>query len=176
MHNIAIVSEIPGDGVYKIFSNQQLDAKGSSQPGSALICEIYHTFNPEGLVASVVDICASQLEEQEEDGDEGDLTLFEDLVGHLAVKNLLLSDLEKEEKLKEGSCFAVEFFKKLKSELMDVAKSNRGALVLSALCKVPSVRDDVIKILRKQTAKIKEFTNKAEHRAGYEALLKEIEK
>ena len=144
-----------------------------SLSGSALIREIYHTFHPEGLVASVVDICASELEE---DGDEGDLTLFEDRVGHLAVKNLLLSDLEKDEKLKEGSCFAVEIFKKLKSELMDVAKSNRGAFVLSALCKVPSVRDDVIKILRKQTAKIKELADKAEHRAGYEALLKEIEK
>lgn len=147
-----------------------------SLSGSALIREVYHSFHPKDLVKSIVDVCASELDETSSDEDASS-PLFEDRVGHLAIKNLFLVDLETDDdETKKSSSFAAELFKKLGPRLLDVAKSNRGAFVLSALCKVPGVRDDVVKVLQKQVGKLKVMADAALHKAGYEALLKEIEK
>ena len=66
------------------------------------------------------------------------------------------------------------FLDKLKDRLLEVAQSNRGAFVVAALCKVPQVRAEVIKKLKKQSAKVKELADKEKASAGFKALLKEL--
>lgn len=142
-----------------------------SLSGSALIREIYNTWHSNDLVQAVVEICESELEPTGE-GKEGDLPLFEDRVGQLAIKNLILCDVEVEDG-KGG--LAKAFFEKLQDRLMEIAQSNRGAFVVAALCKVPSVRAESIKKLKKKTGKLKELADKGKATAGFKALLKEIE-
>lgn len=143
-----------------------------SLSGSALIREVYNTCHPKSLVEAVVEVCESELDVETE-GDE--LSLFEDRVGHLAIKNLILCDVEDSEDRKDGESIAKEFFDKLKDRLADIATSNRGAFVVAALCKVPSVREEALKKLKKKTVKLKELADQGKASAGYKALLKEIE-
>ena len=138
-----------------------------SMSGSALIREVYNSLHPEGLVDAVVDVCESELNGG---GEEGDLSLFEDRVGHLAMKNLILCDVEGGDSGRKS--LAREFFTKMQDRLLDVAKSNRGAFVLAAMCAVPDVRDDAVKHLKKKTAALKKLADKSKASAGYEALLK----
>ena len=85
--------------------------------------------------------------------------------------------------------FSKAFMEELGDQLMDVANSNRGAFVVSALLKVSSVRDDVISKLGPKTSdgkklkklfqsmkkkKSKEGEKKKQPTAGYEALLKDL--
>ena len=161
-----------------------------SLSGSALVREVYHSFHPENLVEAIVDLCASELDrskeskqenskentnkKDEEDSDNGP-SLFEDRVGHLAVKNLILCDVEIDNSKDQAGLVSAAIFNKLKNRLLEVAGSNRGAFVLSALCKVPSIRDDVVKTMKSKTAKLKKLADESTATAGYEALLKEIE-
>ena len=87
----------------------------------------------------------------------------------MAIKNLILSDVERETPL-----FSAKFLDRLGENLMDVAKSNRGAFVVSSLFKVPSLKQKVSKILMLQRADIKKLSNQKGANAGYKALLKEI--
>lgn len=152
-----------------------------SMSGSALVREIYHSFHPQSLVDSVVNFCESELDrskQKDAEGDGGDdkdgstPCVFEDRVGHLAIKNLILCDVEDEDDSSPN--FASSLFHKLNDRLVEVAESNRGAFVLSALAKVPLIRDDVVKSLKKKSSKLKQLADKSTSSAGYEALLKEI--
>merc|ERR1712008_387628 len=74
-----------------------------------------------------------ELDAPKVEGEKSELSLFEDRVGQLAIKNLILCDVEDS---KGG--LAQAFLGELKDRLMDVAESNRGAFVVASLCKVPS--------------------------------------
>ena len=142
-----------------------------SMSGSAVIREVYNSLHPDGLVEAIVDVCVSEMSGE---ADEGDASLFEDRVGHLAMKNLILCDVEGSDDSGRDS-LAKEFFIKMEDHLLDVAKSNRGAFVLAAMCKVPDTRDDAVKYLKKKTKVVKKLSDSSKASAGYEALLKEIE-
>lgn len=141
-----------------------------SLSGSALIREVYNTWHSKDLAQAVVEVCASELDAPKDEEDESELSLFEDRVGHLAIKNLILCDVEDS---KGG--LAQAFLDELKDRLMDVAQSNRGAFVVASLCKVPSVREEALKKLKKKSAKLKELADKGKASAGYKALVKEME-
>jgi hypothetical protein len=57
---------------------------------------------------------------------------------------------------------------------MDVAKSNRGAFVLTALLKVDAVRERALSELTKHKTELKKLSAKGKATAGYNALLQEI--
>jgi pumilio family protein 6 len=139
-----------------------------SQSGSVLIREVYHAYHSESLVSAMVDISQSALEN---DGakDSKVLSLFEDPNGHLAVKNLLLADASVDE-----APLATAFYSSLKGRLMNVAKSNRGAFVVAALFKIPSLRDVVIAELKAQKKTLKNLADGKGSTAGFKALIKEI--
>lgn len=132
-----------------------------SLPGSRVLREVYSAFAPEQVVDAVVNVCVAELDVQE--------TLFEDKVGHLAIKNLLLCDLDDDKAL-----FATAFLEKMQSRIMKVASSNRGAFVLTALLKVDATREAAISELSKHKAELKKLAKKGKATAGYDALLQEI--
>lgn len=137
-----------------------------SQSGSILLREVYQAYHPEGVVSAAVAVCESALVgEQAEDT----MSLFEDPSGHLAVKNLLLADATSKE-----APFATAFYSSLKGQLVDVAKSNRGAFVVGALFKIPSLKKDVVAELKKQANALKKLAAGDGPVSGFEALLKEI--
>jgi pumilio family protein 6 len=141
-----------------------------SLPGSRVIKEVYanNTTNTE-VVEALVNACEAALEESDKssDDDEKKFTLFEDPVGHRAVKNIFLCDASSEE-----PAFSKAFVDRLGDRLMDVAKSNRGAFVVAALLKVPQVKKQAQKKLNK-----KELTKLSIGKgvtSGFKALLAEI--
>ena len=134
-----------------------------SLPGSRVLREVYSTFAPPEVVDAVVDVCVQELDVEN--------TLFEDPVGHLAIKNLLLCDVDNEKAL-----FATAFYDKMQTRLMKVAKSNRGTFVLTALLKVDATRDKALSKLVTHEAELKKFSKQGKATAGYTALLQEIGK
>lgn len=141
--------------------------------GSRVLKEVYAAFHPQELVDAMLDACA------ESDGeDEEVLSLFEDPVGHLTIKNVILCDVDFETTKglpQNGGLFAESFLKKFGSSLVDVGKTSRGAFVLAALLKVESIRDEVVKNLAKHQTKFRNLGRGSEKpTAGYEALLREI--
>ncbi|CAB9516634.1 Pumilio homolog 3 [Seminavis robusta] len=138
----------------------------TSLSGSVLIRLVYANYHPTDLVEAIVKVCEDELTKK--DDEEG--SLYEDRVGHLAIKNLILCDVEEEEPL-----LAKAFCDKLKDQLMEIAKSNRGAFVVAALCKIPSVRKSVVEKVKKQVPMLKKRMGDKAH-AGFQTLLKEIEK
>ena len=133
-----------------------------SLPGCRVLHQVYSAFSPPEVVNAVVDVCVAELDVEED-------SLFEDPVGHLAIKNLLLCDVDDEKAM-----FATAFHEKMHSRLMDVAKSNRGAFVLTALLKVDAVREEAVAELSKHKTELKKLSKKGKATAGYNALLQEI--
>lgn len=130
--------------------------------GSRVLREVYSAFAPQQVVDAVIKVCAAELEMEE--------TLFEDPVGHLAIKSMLLCDVDDEKAL-----FATTFYDKMQSRLMEIAKSNRGAFVLTALLKVIAAREKAVAELAKHKAELKKLAkSKGKATAGYDALLQEI--
>lgn len=138
-----------------------------SRSGSLVLREVYQSFHSEEVVAAVIEVCKHAIEKRSNDEEEGP-NLFEDFTGHLAVKNLILAD----EKSKTA-VFGSEFLDAFSSQLMDIAKSNRGAFVVAALCKVPSVREKTVKSLKEAELK-KRLKNGEGSTAGFKALLNEL--
>ena len=138
-----------------------------SWSGSRVLREVYTAFHPEELVGAVIKVCRDALDNP--DDGEGD-NLFEDFTGHLAVKNLFLEDSS--EKAQEAP-FAEAFLDAFGSQLMDIAKSNRGAFVVAALCKVSSVRKKVAQNINSDKLK-KHVKNDKGPTAGFKALMNEI--
>ena len=139
----------------------QADELVRSLPGSRVLREVYSAFAPPEVVDAVVDVCVKELDAEE--------TLYEDPVGHLAIKNLLLCDVNDDEAL-----FATSFHNKVQSRLMDIANSNRGAFVLTALLKVDATREKALAELSKHKMELKKRAKSGKATAGYNALLQEI--
>merc|ERR1712150_78998 len=162
-----------------------------SLSGSALLREVYSAFHPAGLIDAVIGVCENALNIENDENDEGrsdsdnergQSSIFEDRVGHLAIKNLLLCDIESETQKDDGkdeekvTFFALEFYSKFKTRLLDVAQSNRGAFIVSALCTVPTTRSDAIKELKEHSKNIRKLAEGDGGTAGYKSLLTEISK
>lgn len=132
-----------------------------SRSGAVVLRHVYTALEkPKSLVESIAKACQM-------DGDDKQGDIFEDPIGHLAVKQLLLADSESQTKP-----FAKEFISTFETELKNIGKTNRGAFVLVALCKA-GMEDKVKKSLKvdqlKKLAKTKDSPV-----AGFQALLKEL--
>lgn len=126
-----------------------------SKAGSRVLLEVCETFPTEEIFNSILDVCADGLEEENSNGDEGEtpLPMLEDPVGHLTLKHLFLSESKKP--LDEDDIsLAPMFYFKFQKKMGDIASSNRGAFVLSALLQVPSVKEEVKDALSKHKSKI----------------------
>lgn len=133
-----------------------------SRPGSLILREVYETFGPtEELVKTMVSAC----------GDGDDLSIFQDAIGHLAVKNMILVDKDSKA---NGLTFSSFFLKEFGSKLNDICKSNRGAFVVSALLQCPHNRKAVSKHIDERALQQACKQGEDVTTAGYEALLKEI--
>jgi pumilio family protein 6 len=143
-----------------------------SLPGSRVLKEVYNTFSSKELVDAIISVCVTSLDQAKESQSENsseELSLFENPTGHWAIKHLILCDVEREKTL-----FSDSFLEHLGSKLLDVAGSNRGAFVIAALFKVPSIRSEVSKALQSKKKEVKALSRQGGATAGYNALLKEI--
>lgn len=133
-----------------------------SLPGSRVLKEVYATFAPQEVVDATIQICLASLEDEKDE-------VFEDPVSHRSIKNMILCDEKKDKPL-----FAQAFVEQLGDRLMDISASNRGAFVVAALLKVPSVKPKALAKLKSGVKKLKELSKQKGATAGYDALLKEI--
>ena len=178
-----------------------------SLPGSRVLKEVYANIliasssdddadndsDVEPIIKALMEVCTNALDgnddndddddEQGSDDDEQKFSLFEDPIGHLVIKNIILVDAANDSD-DDKTTFSKEFVKELGDRLLDVAKSNRGAFVVSSLLKVPSARRGVFAKLGPKTSdgkKLKKLFQSKKKKgdneqptAGYEALLKEL--
>jgi pumilio family protein 6 len=141
-----------------------------SRGGSKVLRGVYETFPSKELTDAIVEGC-------DNDDDVGEaLSVFEHNIGHLSIKNLILSDDKASSK---DDSVAAAVAQKYKGTMIDdIAGSNRGAFVLAALI-VSDESGDVKKEVKGQKKeiqkRIKESKNASKPSAGYEALLKAIE-
>ena len=148
-----------------------------STPGSRVLREVVASFPSQELVDAIVGACEKSM-----DGKSGELSIFEDRTGQLALKHLLLDEAghksdDQEEEEDDGAdraSFASALQSTFSGKLVQIASSNRGCFVLVSLLKVESVKKDVLKELKKNESKIKKAAKKNEMSAGYEALLNSI--
>jgi pumilio family protein 6 len=140
----------------------------TSLPGARVIKEVYCSLPSGEVVDSILEVCESSLAEGDGEDDEN-VSLFEHPVGHRSIKNLILSDAEKETPL-----FSEKFFEQFSDRLMDVAKSNRGAFVVAALFKVASLRPKLLNKLKSMEKQLKQQSTGKGANAGHAALLKEV--
>jgi hypothetical protein len=97
------------------------------------------------------------------------ITLFEDPLGHLAVKHLLSCDAN------DKALFATTFYDKMQSRLMAVGSSNQGAFVLTALLKAEATREKTLAELSSHImAKLCKLPKQGTATAGFTALLQEM--
>jgi pumilio family protein 6 len=139
-----------------------------SLPGSRVLKEVYSTIAPQEVVDATIQVCVASFDEKT-DEEDASLSLFEDPVSHRSIKNLILSDEKNEKPL-----FAQAFVEQLGDRLMDISASNRGAFVVAALFKIPSVKPKALAKLKSGVKKLKELSKQKGATAGYDALLKEI--
>ena len=147
-----------------------------STPGSRVLREVVASFPSQELIGAVVSACEESL-----NGDDGNLSIFEDRTGQLALKHLLLdeaeqsSDDDNEEDDDDRASLAAALQSTFSGKLVQIASSNRGCFVLVSLLKVDGVKKEVLKELKKNESKIKKLAaGKSDMNAGYEALLKAI--
>lgn len=140
-----------------------------SKAGSRVLLEVSEHFPSYELFSAVVDACADSLENKRpEKSGEKYLTILEDPVGHLTLKHLLLSESRKDIDQDGAESLARMLYSKFQLRLGEIASSNRGSFVLSALLKVPSVTKDVKKALRGFK---KDISKLAKSSAGAKVLL-----
>jgi pumilio family protein 6 len=128
-----------------------------SRSGMTVLRHVYALERPKSLVDSLIAACEEINREN---------NIFEDPLGHLAIKQLLLEDSKSEHKL-----FAKAFASSFESQLDVIADSNRGAFVLEALCRA-GFKETVKKHVKKK--KLEKLSNADGPKAGFQALLKEI--
>lgn len=132
-----------------------------SLPGSRVIKEFCNSFASDRVIDAILEACESTLAKEE--------SLFEDPVGHRVIKNLILCDADREEPL-----FSNKFFEIFSDRLLEVASSNRGAFVVAALVKVPSLKTKTLEKVRAMKKTLKQHSKSGGATAGFEALLKTI--
>jgi len=116
--------------------------------------------------------------EQKGEKDARMLSIFEDQVGHIVMKHLLVDEIA------ASSCgddservahLAIALQSKFKGALMKIASSNRGAFVLSTLAKVETVKVEVLAEIEERKSEIADLSKgggeAGKGKGGYEALL-----
>jgi pumilio homology domain family member 6 len=151
--------------------SQHASALLRSIPGSAVLKEVYANLDrPASIVQAVVDVCVAESSDVVTDAADK-TTLFEDVIGHRALKNLILVDAKIDD---TGSSLSRKLVDQLTSkQWMEIAKTNRGAFVVAAVGQIaalqPQLRKNlVVTELRKRKAKSSSAA------AGWEALLKVV--
>jgi pumilio family protein 6 len=137
-----------------------------SLSGSLVLREVYAASRSESVITAVVDACAAGL--NTEDGHDSD-QLFDDKIAHHSIRGLLQVDV-----LADESPLGAAFLDRMGNQVMQIASSSRGAFILAALCKIPAVRDKAVSKVKSSIKALTELSKKANNKAGYEALLKEI--
>lgn len=128
-----------------------------SRSGAIVLRHVYSALGkPTSLVESITKACQ-----------DDQTNMFEDPLGHLALKHLLLADSEAKTKP-----FADGFAEAFESDLKNIGKTNRGAFVLVALCKAG--RKGKVKEKLKVADLQKMADAKDSPTAGFQALLKEL--
>ncbi|ACI64759.1 RNA-binding protein of the pumilio family [Thalassiosira pseudonana CCMP1335] len=154
-----------------------------SKAGSKVLIEACESFPSEELYNAVLEVCADSMENDSMDEEGGKaLPILEDPVGHLTLKHLFLAEARNDSAGvdEDDTSLARMFYDKFQSNLGDIASTNRGAFVLSALIAVPSVKEDVKKTLKGHTKEItqqaKKGGNDGKKLAGCSVLLEALKK
>ena len=137
-----------------------------SKPGSRVLMEVCESYPSKELFDAVVEACAHENNDDMDEEAEGGkiitarLPILEDPVGHLTLKHIFLSESRKEldDDDDDGSTLARTFYSKFQNSLGDIACSNRGAFVLSALMQT-CVGGEVRKALRDHQKNIAKLAN-----------------
>lgn len=136
-----------------------------SKPGSRVLMEVCESYPSEELFDAIVEACAlkhnSDMNEEVDGGEESParMPILEDPVGHLTMKHIFLSESKKELNDDDyGSTLARTFYSKFQKSLGDIACSNRGAFVLSALIRT-GVGEEVREALRDHKKNIAKLAN-----------------
>jgi len=146
-----------------------------SRSGARILREVWKSFPSDEIATAVLEACVG-----ESGKDSKTLSIFEDPVGHLVLKNMILDESVESETKESGPSFVSAFHGKFKGNLIQIASSNRGAFVLTALSKNSAVHGDVVKELNKNKAELKKLVQGGQDEkgkkitAGYDALLLEL--
>ena len=113
------------------------------------------------------------------------LSMFEDPLAHLLMKRLILLEVETKDNTDNDAkndndhssnalIFSSILANKYKGQIMEIASTNRGAFVLSALVKVDN--DDISMTVKNELKKAKNLKElkRRKNEKGYAALLKEL--
>ena len=124
-----------------------------NKSGSRVLMEVCESYPSDELFEAIVEAC---VESMEEEGDSKELSILEDPVGHLTMKHLFLSESKKESDDDDDDepSLARMFCIKFEDQLGNIAASNRGAFVLSALIQNTSVQTDVKEALKSHVKNI----------------------
>jgi pumilio family protein 6 len=162
-----------------------------SKSGSKVLREILLSFPSEQLASAITAAThQSSSDDDEADDKEGkkSVSVFEDPVAQIFIKNVILLEVveanlaknESNKKInkwsqerveqykKSGISFAANLYNEYKGSLLDkVGFCNRGAFVLEALCRVDSTGSKVKKELSKESSKMAKLGKKQK---GFECL------
>jgi pumilio family protein 6 len=112
----------------------------SCRPGSRVLMEVCESFPSEEVFRAIVEACAK--------GEAAEsLPMLEHPIGHLTLKHIFLSESKKEVDEDDPS-LARLFYSEFGNKLGDIASSNRGAFVLSALIQT-CVKEEVKRDLKR---------------------------
>jgi len=139
--------------------------------GSKVLRETCETFPSMKLVSSIADTCSSK-------NGKSSLSMFEDPVGHLAIKNIIMSESYEMSKRETNSLsLAWTLYERHKGRLLDeIASSSRGAFVLSAMVAVDSKIKAELIHKKSDIQKIVDAGNLVtKSNAGYHALMKALD-
>mmetsp|Transcript_35671 Transcript_35671/g.42601 ORF Transcript_35671/g.42601 Transcript_35671/m.42601 type:complete len:624 (+) Transcript_35671:60-1931(+) len=149
-------------------SNQLL----RSRCGSKVIREIFEAYPNEDLISSIANCCG---EDTNNKSPSSELSILEDPIGQMTIKNLILFECEKQSDADSNELsLAHVLYEKYKGKLLEkIAGSNRGAFVLAAMiAAVPEVSEEVSSNMKKVQKTIDEGSKS---NAGYHALMKAID-
>merc|ERR1712194_1001116 len=131
-----------------------------SKQGSRVLMEVCECYPSEEVFAAIIGVCAkSSIDDSmmEDEGDSSELPILEDAVGHLTLKHLFRSEADKaasEIDVDAAPSLARMFYSKFENTLGEIASTNRGAFVLSALLQNSRVREEVKEALKSHTKNI----------------------
>jgi transcription elongation factor Elf1 len=110
-----------------------------SKTGSRVLMEVCESYPSVEVYNAIVEACCASITNRGNDNDDVSLSMFEDPVGHLTLKNIFLSesknntDSDEDEDDDDEPTLARAFYSKFQTRLGELATSNRGAFVLAAL-------------------------------------------
>jgi len=140
-----------------------------SRYGAKVILETFEAFPSSKLVSAIVDTCGDNSDEK-----SSSLSMLEDVVGHMTIKNIIVHESEIQAKGDSNDVLlARALYEKYKENLLNkIAYCNRGAFVLLAMNEVvPEVKIEIGSKMNKIQKIIDAGSNSS---AGYHALMKAI--